>query len=69
MHFALLAVSALAASVAAIPASTHVLHEKRSHVPHEWEKRSKVASTAKMPMRVGLTQRNLDRGYDLLMEV
>ena len=71
MRFHVLAVvGTLAASVIAAPApSSHVVHERRDHVPHAWVKWSKLAARVKLPVRIGLTQSNLDRGYDLLMEV
>lgn len=49
--------------------SSHVLHERR-HVPHPaFIKRSHVPVGRSLPVRIGLTQRNLDIGHDLLMEV
>jgi tripeptidyl-peptidase-1 len=60
----------LAAVVAAIPASFshHALHEKRT-VSSRWEKRDRVHGEVKLPMRIGLTQSNLDKGYEYLMNV
>jgi tripeptidyl-peptidase-1 len=61
---------ALAASVAALPApAAHVAHEKRDYLPKAWVKRSKLGASEILPVRIGLTQSNLDKGYDLLMEV
>jgi len=70
MHFLNLAVlGALAAEVAAIPfPANHVVHERRDYVPKAWIKRERLASEI-LPVRIGMTQRNLDKGYDLLMEV
>jgi tripeptidyl-peptidase-1 len=54
---------------AAVP-RTHVLHEKHdAAVPKRWVQRKKLDSSAILPMRIGLTQRNLDRGHELLMDV
>ena len=72
MHFpalALLAVSVAGAVAAPAPTVRHVVHERRESMPRAWMKRSKLSSEVKLPMRVGLTQSNLDRGHDLLMEV
>jgi len=76
MHFLnfviVIVVSALAASVVAIPLSenvNHVIHERRDGVPKAWIKRDKLDRVTKVSVRVGMTQQNLDRGYDLLMEV
>ena len=71
MRFSVFAVvGAFAATVAAAPApSTHVVHERRDYVPRAWVKWSKLDARVKLPVRIGLTQRNLDLGHDLLMEV
>jgi tripeptidyl-peptidase-1 len=62
--------AALAATAAAVPFQTsHVLHERRSEAPKNWVKRSKISRNARLPMRIGMTQSNLDRGDELLMEV
>lgn len=54
----------------AIPTlSTHALHEKRSSMPRLWERGSRVDGHAILPVRIGLTQNNLDNGYDYLMDV
>lgn len=61
---------ALAATVAALPASTHVVHEKRGSTS-SWTKLSEVQLDQRisLPVRIGLTQSNLDSGYDLLLDV
>ena len=71
MRFTVLAlVAALAATAAAIPLEgNHVLHERRSATPKHWVKRSKLDRGVKLPMRIGMTQSNLDKGEELLMEV
>lgn len=50
--------------------SSHTLHER--HLPHwsrEWTKRSKVPKSQILPMRIGLKQRNLEAGHDVLMDM
>ncbi|KAI4154970.1 MAG: hypothetical protein LQ340_001318, partial [Diploschistes diacapsis] len=72
MHFSLfVATAALAAVAAAAPTApaSHVVHEKRDALPRNWVKRSRLEGNVKLPMRVGLTQSNLHKGDDLLMEV
>jgi tripeptidyl-peptidase I len=61
----------LAACASAAPAPVpHVVHEKRSTQIGKWARRDiKVNRDAIIPISIGLTQRNLDNGYDLLMEV
>ena len=70
MHlFGVLLFLAAALRAAAAPTSSRVLHEKRQFAPLHWEKRDRVDATIVLPVRIGLTQRNLDLGPDLLNEV
>ena len=71
MRFTLIAaLAALTTSVAAAPSqSSHVLHERRNSPLRNWVKRDKLERDYVLPMRIGLTQRNLEKGHDLLMEV
>lgn len=63
-------VAAIAAFSNAAPASIrHVLHEKRQTPSSDWVKVARIEKTAILPMRIGLTQSNLDQGHDFLMEV
>lgn len=62
--------TALAALAAASPSSDeYVVHERRVESMSRWHKRDRVQSNALLPMRIGLTQTNLDDGYDHLMDV
>ena len=47
----------------------HVQHERRDELSSVWIKRDAVEPERLLPMRIGLTQSNLDRGHDLLMEM
>lgn len=69
MHYTLLTLGALVASVTAAPSSTHVLHEKRDALPFGWERHDKLSSHEVLPMRIGLKQSNLDKAEEFLMEV
>jgi len=71
MHFFSLSVlSAFAAQVVAVPhPASHVVHERRDSTPKAWIKRDRLAATVELPVRIGMTQSNLDKGHDLLMEV
>ena len=63
-------VAALAALSSAAPASTkHVLHEERGSPLSDYVRGARIESSAVLPMRIGLTQTNLDDGYDHLMAV
>lgn len=58
--------------IAAIPTptyTTHSLHEKRSAPPVLWAKRDRVLPDIVLPVRIGLTQSNLEKGATLLDEV
>lgn len=60
----------VAGSLASPAPSSHILHEKRSTgASRGWSKRSKLDAEAKLPVRIGLTQSNLDIGHQLLMDV
>jgi tripeptidyl-peptidase-1 len=60
----------IAALVGAAPAPIkHVLHEKRETASLDWVKGARIEKSAIIPMRIGLTQTNLEKGYDYLMEV
>lgn len=49
--------------------SDHVVHEKRDLLPSGWQARDRVEGHVKMPLRIGLKQRNLDMGPVYLDEV
>lgn len=67
----LLAVTA-STTCLAVPApegSRYVLHEKRDAAPHMWNKRSRAHASEVLPVRIGLTQRNLHKAEDFIMDV
>lgn len=63
----LCSISALAAT--ALPSQRHVVHEKRDYTPGAWNRLHKLDASETLPVRIGLTQSNLENGYDLLMDV
>ncbi|TAQ90266.1 hypothetical protein B7494_g1422 [Chlorociboria aeruginascens] len=63
----LLAVVPLINAIALPP--HHEVHEKRDVLPSRWTKRDRVESHKLLPMRIGLAQTNLDKGYEHLMDV
>ncbi|MCJ1416494.1 hypothetical protein MMC32_002832 [Xylographa parallela] len=70
MRLNAIAVVAFAACSCAAPhAATHAIHEKRDYTPSNWVKHDRVSAAAIIPVRVGLTQSNLEKGYDFLMDV
>ncbi|KAF4237496.1 hypothetical protein CNMCM8980_006955 [Aspergillus fumigatiaffinis] len=59
-----------AAGVLASPTpNDYVVHERRAVLPRSWTEEERLDKASVLPMRIGLTQSNLDRGHDLLMEV
>jgi len=59
---------ATSACCTAVP-NSHVVHEERELVPGRWIKRDRVRSSAVLPVRIGLTQANLDQAHEFLMDV
>ena len=49
--------------------SRYDAHEKREVPSRAWIKRDPVARNALLPMKIGLKQQNLHRGYDYLLDV
>ena len=65
----ILALGALSRLSTALPSPSHSIHEKR-HVPSTtWAKRDRISSDEILPVRIGLTQSNLDRAHGYLMDV
>lgn len=61
---------ALQVSVHATIVPRHLeVHEKREALHPRWTKRDRVESHKLLPMRIGLTQNNLDAGHDYLMKM
>ena len=66
----LLTAAAFAATAFSSPISnTHSVHEKRSELPRGWKKRDVLDRRALLPMKVALSQSNLDKGWDWLKGV
>ncbi|KAI9696511.1 MAG: hypothetical protein M1820_008139 [Bogoriella megaspora] len=49
--------------------SSHVLHEQHRRENGEWIRTTRVNQNHYLPMRIGLAQQNLEKGYDHVMEV
>lgn len=64
-----LLLGAFAAQAWALPASDYVLHERRDVLPATWTEGKRLDGRTTLPVRIGLTQSNLDRGHELLMAV
>lgn len=72
MRFSIIAVAVgiLACSDAApTSARRYAVHEKRETLPKEWKRSALVHPDSTIPLRIALTQRNLDKGEEYLMDV
>ena len=65
-----LSLLSIASLIGALPApASHVVHEERTDTASRWIKRDRVPSYARLPVRIGLAQNNLDNAHDYLMDV
>ena len=69
MVLLLRALVGLAVTVVAVPSTRHAIHEKRSTLPPGWELSGSLDKSSVLPMKIGLTQSNLDKAEQYLMEV
>lgn len=69
MKSAILLLGAAVAGVFGVPTSHLERHERRDVVPTSWREGKRLAGSASLPVRIGLTQSNLDHGHNLLMEL
>ena len=73
MKFSAVAIlGGFAALVFGAPApNSYIVHERRSVQNEKWTRRSdiKLNRNAVIPMSFGLAQRNLENGYEFLMDV
>jgi tripeptidyl-peptidase I len=60
---------ALAVGCVGAPAGSYIIHEHAADSTDEWAKVGHVYKDGLLPVRIGLTQNNLDQAEDLLMEV
>lgn len=58
-----------AAELCAAQPRPHVLHEKRETIHARWTRTNRVEPDTILPMRIGLTQGNLESAYEHLMDV
>ena len=47
----------------------HVLHERRERLPTNWARDAELHSESLLPLRIALTQNNLDKADEYLMDV
>lgn len=73
MRFSPLLLGAVLPVALAAPAghdsSGYTVHERRNALPSLWTEGKRLDPKTSLPMRIGLKQRNLDYGHDLLTEL
>ncbi|KAJ5994597.1 hypothetical protein N7451_010321 [Penicillium sp. IBT 35674x] len=70
MKSSILLLGAAAVGVLAVPAPYgHAVHERRDFIPTSWTEEKRLDASTLLPVRIGLTQSNLDYGHELLMEM
>ncbi|KAF3928657.1 Aorsin [Arthrobotrys entomopaga] len=65
----LLVAAAGLACASPVPYSQYKIHESRKFLPHGWERVSRLGGDLLLPVKIGLTQANLHRGEELLLQV
>ncbi|KAL8992304.1 MAG: hypothetical protein Q9169_007203, partial [Polycauliona sp. 2 TL-2023] len=69
MHLSIFTLSAFVATSLALPSVNHVLHEKRDRLPPGWQYDEKLSPSKVIPMKIALTQSNLDKADEFIMDV
>jgi len=70
IFLALLIAKLLVCKCLAVPTTQHhVVHEKRNTHPAGWIRRGELNNRAVLPMRIALSQSNLDKGHNWLMDI
>lgn len=59
----------LSGLVVGSPLGSHVPHEKRDTLPVAWTKHSRAPKDTVLPVRIGLTQRNLEHSDRFLDDI
>ena len=69
MRSSFLTVGALVLSALATPTPNLIQHEKRDGLPQGWKRTQKTPGHEIIPMRIALTQGNLDNGHQYLIDL
>lgn len=67
--FALLSCLLAEAALAAPSVASSVVHEKRNAGNERWIKREALHPESRVPVRIAMKQRNLDKGMEYLLDV
>ena len=68
-HFAFSTIASAALAAGAALSPSHVVLEERHTAPKRWIKGDRVHPESVLPVRIGLTQTNLDKGEEYLLDV
>lgn len=69
MRFLSLCLLSLGSLTVSSPLGSHVLHEKRDGMPMAWTKHSRAPKDTVLPVRIGLSQRNLEHSDRFLEDI
>ncbi|KAL8744209.1 MAG: hypothetical protein Q9190_003516 [Brigantiaea leucoxantha] len=69
MRLSLFSLTAFAAAALSLPSANHVLLEKRNRLPPGWRQHEKLEGSEVLPMKIALTQSNLDKAEEYLLDV
>lgn len=58
----------VAATFVGTSLAQHVVHERAAESASEWVKLGSINRNGLLPVRIGMTQQNLEQGHELLME-
>lgn len=61
--------SAVCLAAPTVDSHHFLLHEKRDGAPHQWTKRTRAHPEEILPVRIGLTQSNLHRAEEFILDV
>lgn len=67
MKSSILVLGAAAAAMAVPTPHSYAVHERREYIPNTWVEEKRLDGATSLPVRIGLTQSNLEHGHDLLM--
>lgn len=69
MHLSTLLLLGLSGVGSSTPLGSHAVHEKRYAAPIAWNKHSRAPKDTMLPVRIGLTQRNLEHSDRFLDDI
>lgn len=68
MRTSLALLCVVAETFVGVSLAEHVVHERATVSTNDWVKLGNINPSGLLPVRIALTQQNLDQGHQLLME-